>query len=112
MSLSTEKRIELTEKLRSVFVQHGREARVEHVSFFPNLPPEEQEAVKKILKKFRSGSHTPETLLEEYHRWQNGADGPKPAPTKQGFIKSVIKSVNKAASQALKQSQKPREIDQ
>lgn len=64
MTLTTEKRIELTEKLRPVFIQHGRDARVEHVPHFLQLNPEEQEAVKKILKKFRSGSHTPDSLLE------------------------------------------------
>jgi ATP-dependent RNA helicase SUPV3L1/SUV3 len=102
MPLTTEKRIELTEKLRTVFVQHGRDTRMEHVPFFMQLLPDEQDAVKKILKKFRSGSHTPESLLEEYHRWNDGGAPAKPQPTQATFIKSV----NKAASQALKQAHK------
>lgn len=69
MSLTTHKRIELTEKLRSVFMDHGRQASVEHLTFFEQLDPEEQDAVKKILKKFRSGSHTPDTLITEYKNW-------------------------------------------
>ncbi|HYX31671.1 MAG TPA: helicase-related protein [Oligoflexus sp.] len=111
MSLTTEKRIELTEKLRTTFVQHGREARIEHVPFFFDLTPDEQDAVKKILKKFRSGSHTPETLLEEYHRWKDGAGVPKVQPV-QPTQKTFIKSVNKAANQSLKQAHKQTDKDQ
>lgn len=101
MTLTTEQRIELTEKLRPVFIQHGRDARVEHVAFFLDLNPEQQEAVKKILKKFRSGSHTPDSLLEEYQRWKDGVGVPKIQPA---APKTFIKSVNRAASQALKQA--------
>ncbi len=103
MSLTTEKRIELTEKLRAAFIDHGRQIRQEHVHFFLNLPPEEQEAVKKILKKFRAGSHTPDSLLEEYHRWNGVATPENKEPVTKG---SFIKTVSKAATSALKQSQK------
>ncbi len=111
MSLTTEKRIELTEKLRPIFVEHGRHIRQDHVPFFNELTPDEQEAVKKILKKFRAGSHTPETLLEEYHRWNTTPAlsgkpivGARPsAPSSKG---SFIKTVTHAATESIKQAHK------
>lgn len=75
MSLTLKKRIELTERLRSLFIEHGRGLTFEKVPFFSSLPDDEQDGVKKILKKFRSGSHTPDSLIDEYQRWGDGPDG-------------------------------------
>lgn len=70
MSLTTERRIEITEQLRQVFEQLGRKITMDQLPFLAGLNEEELIAVRKILKKFRSGSHTPESLLLEYRKWQ------------------------------------------
>ncbi|MCX6128585.1 MAG: helicase-related protein [Proteobacteria bacterium] len=89
MSLINEKRVKITEQLRTVFLEHGRKIAVEHVPFFNSLSPDDQESVKKILKKFRSGSHTPDSLLAEYNKW---SDAPPPValPTKSKVSKAKL----------------------
>lgn len=69
MSITTQRRIELTEKLRELYQQHARQISIDMVPFLADLRAEEQTALKKIIKKFRSGSHTPDSLLAEYRKW-------------------------------------------
>lgn len=68
--ISNKRRIELTQSLVPIFHEHGRKIEINHIKFANKLNSEELSAVRKILKKFRMGPHDPQSLLAEYHKWE------------------------------------------
>ncbi|MFW7378732.1 MAG: helicase-related protein [Oligoflexus sp.] len=75
MPLSTEWRINIVRQLQAIYEKYGRQISIKNVEFFANLAADEQHAVKKIIKKFQVGNHTPDSLIAEYQKWQD--EGPQ-----------------------------------